>query len=124
LNRPTPDRVRQLVVAWGKQYPEFGTVAALKLVNCLNWPTGTAPPDPKDLKIGVLLMGVLNDSIAGADGVAAASATIINAGSASKRVIWEGIGHGASIFTSCAVPPVIGYLSSGVIPATDTFCPA
>ena len=25
LNRPTPDRVRELVVAWGKLYPQFGT---------------------------------------------------------------------------------------------------
>ena len=25
LNRPTPDRVRELVVAWGKLYPQLGT---------------------------------------------------------------------------------------------------
>src|SRR5262249_10039791 len=28
INRPTPDRVRELVVAWAKLYPQFGTVAA------------------------------------------------------------------------------------------------
>ena len=27
VNRPTPDRVRELVVAWGKLYPQFGAVA-------------------------------------------------------------------------------------------------
>jgi hypothetical protein len=124
LNRPTPDRVRELVVAWGKLYPQFGTVGALSLVNCLNWPSASAPQDPKDLKIGVLLLGVQNDPIAGSDGVAATSATIINAGSASKRVMWQGIGHGASIYSACALPPVLGYLDSGNIPATDTFCPA
>ncbi len=43
LNRPTPDRVRELVVAWGKLYPQFGTVGALDLVKCLNWPSGSAP---------------------------------------------------------------------------------
>jgi len=52
------------------------------------------------------------------------AATIINAGSNSKRVIWQGIGHGASIYTACALPPVIGYLESGKLPETDTFCPA
>jgi pimeloyl-ACP methyl ester carboxylesterase len=124
LNRPTPDRVRELVVAWGKLYPQFGTVGALSLVNCLNWPSASAPQDPKDLKIGVLLMGVQNDPIAGSEGVPATSATIINAGSASKRVMWQGIGHGASIYSACALPPVLGYLDSGNIPATDTFCPA
>jgi len=124
LNRPTPDRVRELVVAWNKAYPEFGTVAALNMVKCLNWPSGTAPKDPKNLKIDVLLMGVQNDPIAGNEGVAATAATIINAGAASKRVIWQGIGHGASIYSACASAPLVGYLDSGKMPETDTYCPA
>ncbi|MDT5350509.1 MAG: hypothetical protein QOH91_3796 [Mycobacterium sp.] len=124
LQRPTPDRVRELVVAWGKLYPQFGTVAALNLVKCAHWPTMSPSPPPKDLKIDVLLMGVQNDPIAGSDGVAATAATIINANAASKRVMWQGIGHGASIFSSCAVPPLIGYLDSGKLPGTDTYCPA
>ncbi len=124
LNRPTPDRVRELVVAWNKTYPQFGTVAALNLVKCLNWPSGTAPQDPKNLKVGVLLMGVQNDPIAGNEGVAATAATVINAGAASKRVIWQGIGHGASIYSSCALAPLIAYVDSGKTPETDTYCPA
>jgi pimeloyl-ACP methyl ester carboxylesterase len=124
LNRPTPDRVRQLVVAWGKLYPQFGPVGALDLVKCLNWPSGSAPQEPKNLKIPVLLLGVQNDPIVGNEGVAAVAATVINAGTASKRVMWQGIGHGASIYTDCASPPVIGYLDSGNLPPTDTYCPA
>lgn len=124
LNRPTPDRVRELVVAWDRLYPQFGTVGALRMVNCLSWPSGAAPEDPKDLDIPVMLLGVQNDPIVGNEGVAAVAATVINAGSTSKRVIWQGIGHGASIYTSCALPPVIGYLESGKLPETDTFCPA
>ena len=124
LNRPTPDRVRELVVAWGKLYPQFGTVGALDLVKCLNWPSGAAPKDPKNLKVNVLLMGVQNDPIAGGQGVPASAATIINAGAASKRVMWQGIGHGASIYSSCALPPMISYLSTGNLPPTDTYCPA
>jgi pimeloyl-ACP methyl ester carboxylesterase len=124
LSRPTPDRVRELVVAWGKLYPEFGTVGALDLVNCLSWPSGSAPADPKDLKIPVLLLGVQNDPIVGNEGVAAVAATVINAGTNSKRVMWQGIGHGASIYSQCALPPVISYLDSGQAPQTDTFCPA
>ena len=124
LNRPTPDRVRELVVAWDRLYPQFGTVGALRMVNCLSWPSGTAPQDPKDLKIPVMLLGVQNDPIVGNEGVAAVAATVINADSNSKRVIWQGIGHGASIYTACALPPVIGYLESGKLPETDTFCPA
>ena len=27
--------------------------------------------------------------------------------------MWQGIGHGASIYSSCAVPPLVGYLDSG-----------
>ncbi len=124
LNRPTPDRVRELVVAWGKTYPQFGTVAALNLVKCLNWPSGAAPKDPKDLKVDVLLLGVQNDPIAGSQGVAASAATIINAGAAGKRVIWQGIGHGASVYAACAAGPIVGYLDTGKTPETDTFCPA
>ncbi|HET7074885.1 MAG TPA: alpha/beta fold hydrolase [Mycobacterium sp.] len=124
INRPTPDRVRELVVAWGKLYPQFGTVAALNLVECVHWPTGSPPAPPKDLKVDVLLAGVLNDPIVGVEGVAATAATIINANAASKRVMWQGIGHGASIYSPCAVPPLIGYLNSGKLPATDTYCPA
>ena len=68
LNRPTPDRVRELVVAWGKLYPQFGTVAALNLVKCVHWPTVPPPAPPKDLKIDVLLLGVQNDPIVGPKG--------------------------------------------------------
>jgi pimeloyl-ACP methyl ester carboxylesterase len=124
LNRPTPDRVRELVVAWAKLYPQFGAVGALSLVQCLHWPTGSPVPAPKDLKIDALLLGVQNDPIVGSEGVAATAATIINAGAASKRVMWQGIGHGASIYSSCAVPPILGYLNTGKLPGTDTYCPA
>jgi len=124
INRPTPDRVRELVVAWGKLYPQFGTVAALNLVKCVHWPTISPPPAPKNLKVDVLLSGVQNDPIVGSEGLAATAATIINANAASKRVMWQGIGHGASIYSPCAVPPLIGYLNSGKLPATDTYCPA
>src|SRR3954469_25255767 len=124
LNRPTPDRIRELVVAWPKLYPQFGAVGALSMVKCLNWPSGSAPEDPKNLKVPVLLLGVQNDPIVGNDGVAQVAATIINAGASSKRVIWQGIGHGASIYSDCALAPVTGYLDSGELPPTDTYCPA
>jgi pimeloyl-ACP methyl ester carboxylesterase len=124
LNRPTPDRIRELVVAWAKLYPQFGTVGALNLVKCVSWPSAQPPQPPKVLKVNVLLMGVQNDPIVGSEGVSATAATIINATAASKRVMWQGIGHGASIYSSCAVPPLIGYLESGELPSTDTYCPA
>jgi pimeloyl-ACP methyl ester carboxylesterase len=124
LNRPTPDRIRELVVAWAKLYPQFGTVGALNLVKCVSWPSTSPPQSPKVLKVNVLLMGVHNDPIVGSEGVLATAATIINATAASKRVMWQGIGHGASIYSSCAVPPLIGYLDSGKLPSTDTYCPA
>lgn len=124
VNRPTPDRVRELVVAWAKLYPQFGTVAALSLVKCLHWPTSSPPAPPKSLKVDVLLLGVQNDPIVGTEGVAATAATIINANAASKRVMWQGIGHGASIYSGCAVSPLIGYVNSGKLPGTDTYCPA
>jgi pimeloyl-ACP methyl ester carboxylesterase len=124
LNRPTPDRVRELVVAWPKLYPQFGAVGAMSLVKCLNWPSGSAPQDPKNLKVPVLLLGVQNDPIVGNEGVAQVAATIINAGASSKRVIWQGIGHGASVYSECALKPVTGYLDSGNLPPTDTYCPA
>jgi hypothetical protein len=124
INRPTPDRIRELVVAWGKLYPQFGTVGALNLVKCVSWPSATPPQPPKKLKVNVVLMGVQNDAIVGSEGVSATAALIINATAASKRVMWQGIGHGASIYSSCAVPPLIGYLDSGQLPSTDTYCPA
>ncbi|WP_460358701.1 alpha/beta fold hydrolase [Mycobacterium sp. ZZG] len=124
LNRPTPDRVRELVVAWGKMYPQFGTVGALDMVKCLNWPSGSAPKEPSGLEIPTLLLGVQNDPIVGNEGVAAVAATAINAGSANRRVMWQGIGHGATIYSPCALPPAIEYLKTGQLPSTDTYCPA
>lgn len=124
LNRPTPDRVRELVVAWGKKYPQFGVVGALDLVKCLNWPSGKAPAEPKDLPVPVLLLGVQNDPIVGNEGVAAVAATILNAGASNKRVMWQGIGHGASVYSECALTPVVGYVDTGTPPGTDTYCPA
>ncbi|MBV8965509.1 MAG: alpha/beta hydrolase, partial [Mycobacteriaceae bacterium] len=124
LNRPTPDRVRELLVEWGKEFPQFGAVGALDLVRCLNWPSANAAPDPKNLKVDVLLMGSPNDAVVGNEAIAAVSATVINAGVASKRVVWQGIGHGVSIYSPCAMAPTIGYLDSGKLPSTDTYCPA
>ncbi|PRC41648.1 alpha/beta hydrolase, partial [Mycobacterium sp. ITM-2017-0098] len=124
LNRPTPDRVRELVVAWDRMYPQFGTVGALDMVKCLNWPSGSAPKEPTDLKIPTLLLGVQNNPIVGSEGVAAVAATAINAGSSNRRVMWQGVGHGATVYSSCALPPVIEYLKSGELPSTDTYCPA
>ncbi|SIM29991.1 hydrolase [Mycobacteroides abscessus subsp. abscessus] len=49
---------------------------------------------------------------------------IINAKAASKRVMWQGIGHGAIVYTPCAQPPALAYLGDGKLPDTDTFCPA
>jgi pimeloyl-ACP methyl ester carboxylesterase len=124
LNRPTPDRVRELVVAWDKLYPQFGTVGALDMVQCLSWPSSTTPEPPKELKIDVLLLGVQNDPIVGEEGVAATAAAVINAGAASKRVMWQGIGHGATVYSPCTVAPLVGYLDSGKLPDTDVYCPA
>ncbi|WP_027331557.1 alpha/beta hydrolase [Mycolicibacterium tusciae] len=124
LNRPTPDRVRELVVAWKKLYPQFGQVGALELVQCLNWPSGSAPQEPQNLDTPVLLLGTAHDPIVGNEGVAAVAATVINAGASNKRVMWQGIGHGAAVYSPCALPPVIGYLDGGKLPDTDTFCPA
>ena len=45
----------------------------------------------------------------------------INAGSPNRRVMWQGIGHGAAIYSPCALPPVISYLESGQLPPTDAF---
>ena len=124
LNRPTPDRVRELVVEWAKLYPQFGTVAALNMVNCLNWPSGTQPREPSNLDISVLLLGVQNDPIVGNEGVAAVAATVLNAGATNRRVIWQGVGHGAIVYSPCAMAPVLGYLDTGKVPDTDTYCPA
>lgn len=124
FNRPTPDRVRELVVAWGKQYPQFGAVAALDLVKCLSWPTSPAPEEPKELSVDVLMMGVANNPIIGSDGVSATAATVINAGATSRRVIWQGVGNGASVYSPCAMPALLNYLGDGKLPETDTFCPA
>lgn len=124
LNRPTPNRVRELVVAWDRLYPQFGTVGALDLVECLSWPSGEASADPQGLDAPVLLLGGQNDPIVGNEGVAAVAATAINAGTHSRRVIWQGIGHGASIYSPCALPPVLDYLETGKLPETDTYCPA
>jgi len=67
---------------------------------------------------------VQNDPIAGSQGVAATAATIINSGAVSRRVMWQGVGHGASVYSACTLPPVLGYLDTGKLPPTDTFCPA
>ncbi|MEB3071280.1 alpha/beta fold hydrolase [[Mycobacterium] vasticus] len=124
LNRPTPDRIRELVVAWGKLYPQFGVVGALDMAQCLSWPSSSAPEPPKDLKIDVLLLGAQNDPIVGEEGVAATAAAVINAGTTSKRVMWQGTGHGAAVYSACTLTPLIGYLDSGKLPDTDVFCPA
>ncbi len=124
LNRPTPDRVRELVVAWGKLYPQFGAVGALDLVKCLNWPSGSAPQDPKNLKIPVMLLGVQNDPIVGNDGwrpsprpsstpAAPASGRCGRASATAPPSTRRARCHRSSPTWTAAT-----------LPATDTFCPA
>ena len=72
----------------------------------------------------LLLLGVQHDPIVGNEGVAAVAATAINAGSSNRRVLWQGTGHGAAIYSACALPPVITYLQSGQLPDSDIYCPA
>ncbi len=124
LNRPTPDRVRELVVAWGKKYPQTGAVTALDLVKCLNWPSGSVPEEPKELKVDVLLLGVANNPVIGSDGVAATAAEVINTGTGNRRVVWQGIGNGAIVNSGCAMNSALSYIGDGKLPDTDTFCPA
>ncbi len=90
----------------------------------MSCPSGTAPAEPAGLESPPLLLGGQNNPIVGSEGVAAVAATAINAGSSNRRVMWQGIGHGASIYTPCALPPMIAYLKSGELPPTDTYCPA
>lgn len=124
INRPTPDRVRQLIVAWPKLYPQFGAIGALSLAKCLSWASVPPIPEPKNLTFPILLLGSHADSIVGNEGVAAVGATAINAGTSSRRVMWQGTGHGTIVYTPCALPPVRAYLDSGKLPDTDTYCPA
>ncbi|SKT54618.1 hydrolase [Mycobacteroides abscessus subsp. abscessus] len=72
----------------------------------------------------MLILGGQHDPISGSEGVSATAAVIINAKAASKRVMWQGIGHGAIVYTPCAQPPALAYLGDGKLPDTDTFCPA
>lgn len=124
FNRPTPNRVRELVVEWNKVYPQFGAVGALSMVDCLSWPSSTAPEQPEKLDVDVVVLGVLHDPIVGDQGVSAAVATIINAGAASKRVMWQATGHGAGVYSACTLAPMVSYLADGSVPDTDIYCPA
>ena len=124
INRPTPDRVRQLMVAWPKLYPQFGAIGALSLAKCLSWPSVSPIAAPKNLTFPILLLGSHADAIIGNEGVAAVAATAINAGTNSRRVMWQGTGHGTVVYTPCALPPVQAYFDTGKLPETDTYCPA
>ena len=105
LNRPTPDRVRQLVVSGASSTPSSAPWGPRSgELPCLAQRFDAAgPAEPED---PVLLLGVQNDPIVGNEGVAAVAATIINSGAANRRVMWQGVGHGASIYSTCAIPPV------------------
>ena len=69
VNRPTPDRVRELVVAWAKLYPTSVPSPRSTWSSACTGPPGRRHP-PKTLKVDVLLMGVQSDPIVGTEGVA------------------------------------------------------
>ncbi len=125
LNRPTPDRVRELVVAWAKLYPQFGTVGALSMVKCLNWPSGTAPQEPKNLKVPVLLA-----RRAERPDRRQRRRRPGRGHRHQRRYVQQAgdlAGHRARrqhLLRRARLPPVIGYLDSGNLPPTDTYCPA
>ena len=118
LNRPTPDRVRELVVAWGKLYPQFGTVGGARPRQVPELAERLGRRKIRRTSRSTRCCSACRTTRSSATrACAATAATIINAGAASKRVIWQGIGHGASVYSACALPPMIGYLDSGNLPA-------
>jgi pimeloyl-ACP methyl ester carboxylesterase len=119
--RLSPDQVRNAAEDWQDRFPLFGPVAAKRLAFCGPW---TVPDHPLPTPTGrgappILVIGTASDAVTPLDGSQRAAQQL----DSGVFLSWQGAGHGALGFSSCATTAATGFLTEGAIPRNGTVCP-
>ncbi|WP_280272021.1 alpha/beta fold hydrolase [Nocardia wallacei] len=120
----TPTRAKDLVTAWGGQYPAFGKAAATRLMACSAWPVPSPPQLPEKYSGPVLVLGAAADPVVGGDGRPAVTGVLGAAGARTASVEWQGWGHPVFTHTGCAQRYINEYAKEAKLPQDGTACPA
>lgn len=119
--RLSADQITKAATDWHKKYPIFGSLAAQQLAFCGPW---TVPDHPLPTPTGrgappILVLGTANDAITSLDGTQRAAQQL----DSGVLVTWQGGGHGALGFSSCATTAAINFIADAAVPRNGTVCP-
>jgi pimeloyl-ACP methyl ester carboxylesterase len=119
--RLSPERIEQFGEDWQDKYPLFGTVVVQRLALCSPWtvpnqplPTPTAAGAPP-----IVVLATAADAVTPEEGTQRAAQQL----ESGTYVSWQGGGHGALGFSSCATEAALGFLIDAKVPRNGTVCP-
>ncbi|GLZ38969.1 alpha/beta fold hydrolase [Actinokineospora sp. NBRC 105648] len=107
--------------SWNTRYPIFGALVSEWLAVCSPWPVPSQPvPAPTaPTAPPIVVLGTATDPVTPLSGTEHAASQLVTA----ALVTWQGAGHGALGFSSCATDAGVGFLVEGKVPRDGTVCP-
>ncbi|HEV2780193.1 MAG TPA: alpha/beta hydrolase [Actinophytocola sp.] len=119
--RLTVEQLNGIARDWTSKYPLFGTVIAHRLALCGVWPVPSTPVPTPTAKGAppIVVLGTASDPVTPLPGTERAAGQLDNA----VVVTWQGGGHGALGYSSCATDAARAFLIDGTVPRHGTACP-
>jgi pimeloyl-ACP methyl ester carboxylesterase len=119
--RLSPERITQFGEDWQRRFPLFGPLAAQRLALCGPWTVPNRPlPSPTAHGAPpIVVLGTAADAVTPEEGTERAVQQLAS----SVYVSWQGGGHGAMGFSTCATDAALDFLSDAKVPRNGMVCP-
>ncbi|PPK64694.1 alpha/beta hydrolase [Actinokineospora auranticolor] len=106
---------------WNRRFPLFGALTAEWLAVCSPWPVPSRPVAAPSASGAppMVVLGTSVDPVTPLSGTERAAQQLATA----SLVTWQGAGHGALGFSTCATEAASGFLVEGKVPRDGTVCP-
>jgi pimeloyl-ACP methyl ester carboxylesterase len=119
--RLSAEQVTKTAEDWNKKYPMFGALVAQRLSLCGVWPVQTQPLPSPTAKAAppIVVLGTASDPVTPLPGTERAAHQLARG----TLVTWQGGGHGALGFSSCATDAALAFFTDATIPRDGTACP-
>lgn len=120
--RVPPQRSAQTTSDWVQRYPLFGGIYGQRLIWCGQWPVPQQPlPVPTNPQLPPIpVISTAHDPLMPELGSRHLADQLGNG----VPLRWQGAGHGSIGRSECITSAVSRFLIAGVVPATETACPA
>lgn len=119
--RLAPERITQYGEDWQRRFPLFGPLSAQRLALCGPWtvPNRPLPTPTADGAPPIVVLGTAADSVTPEEGTERAVQQL----ETGVYVSWQGGGHGAMGFSTCATDAARNFLTDAKVPRNGMVCP-